>query len=468
MECGPRKDSADRPIISEADLAPGGKLAERVEAAARVEHERWWDERRQQGWVFGERENADKKIHPDLREWEKLSGPTREKDADVIRAIPRFLASAGYCVMPDPDPIRLLDAVLGARVNRRDFDMDDGPDREVLAQFPVLLEALDWLHEKVGAPWRAADLAALANRSTHGKFTQVAVFFGTAAIVLAIVQLGLKLTWPSLAETAGLLELIVVFFSAAAVLTGLRAKRDHQWLGQRHKAERLRILKFQALARPELWAGDKEGWQKWISDKVNELANVTGIETMKRWAGSDNVDEPQSLAGPANAPAYAARVLAVYYRHKRLDCQAAYFHDKGIQAAQHWTHYLPHFQFRLFAATIGCVIIHLVADIIAKSIEGNPAVAHRLETVAVWGVVFAAVLPVLGAGGRTYTAAFELARKARTFAAKHKAMQRASQQLDENAEDLDAVFRRIARDEAFLEQEHRDWLRLLLDVEWFL
>ena len=80
----------------------------------------------------------------------------------------------------------------------------------------------------------------------------------------------------------------------------------------------------------------------------------------------------------------------------------------------------------------------------------------------------AAVLPVAGIGVRAWSAAFELSRKARSFAAKHRAMESAATRLGDGADPLPVILAHLQSDELFLEQEHREWLRLLLDAEWFL
>ena len=94
--------------------------------------------------------------------------------------------------------------------------------------------------------------------------------------------------------------------------------------------------------------------------------------------------------------------------------------------------------------------------------------ARAWELASLWGIVVATVLPVAGIGVRAWSAAFELARKARSFEAKHQAMQKAIARLGKGEDELPAILAHLQHDELFLEQEHREWLRLLLDAEWFL
>jgi hypothetical protein len=68
---------------------------EDVELMARVEHERWVDERVAAGWSAGARDD-DRQVHPGLVPWSDLPETEREKDRDVVRLIPALLAEAGY------------------------------------------------------------------------------------------------------------------------------------------------------------------------------------------------------------------------------------------------------------------------------------------------------------------------------------------------------------------------------------
>jgi len=374
---------------------------------------------------------------------------------------------------PPPDPLPLLNAGLEAAAKFRelggDFDMEDGPEANLLAPFPELHAALTWLGENVTAPWRAADTAALGHQDKHEKLAKTAILAGTAAIVLAVLQLALKLSLPGFAALAAWVEGVTVLAGVAAVAVGLLAKFDHQWLGQRHKAERLRMLKFQSLGRSDLWRGNLTRWQQWVRDRITELEGVEDIQQMEKWSGHDDPDPLED--GPAVAPHGDATniscALAIYYRYKRLKSQAAYFKSKGDVARGNWALRCHQLQLPLFFASICCVLLHFCADVVASHVEDGAA-AHVWEMVALWGIVLAAVLPVIGVGVRTYSSAFELSRKARSFEGKHQAMLRAAVRLEPCEKDLSSVLAQIHRNEALFELEHREWLRLLLDVEWFL
>jgi hypothetical protein len=73
--------------------------AEEVELMARLEHDRWLVERQAQGWKFvpGPKD-IDRKTSPYMVRWEELPEDIREYDRNTVRAMPLFLAGAGFRV----------------------------------------------------------------------------------------------------------------------------------------------------------------------------------------------------------------------------------------------------------------------------------------------------------------------------------------------------------------------------------
>ncbi len=72
---------------------------EEVERMAVLEHERWCEERRRQGWTYAPgAKDIKKKTSPYLVPWEKLAEDIKEYDRNVARGMPVFLARAGFQV----------------------------------------------------------------------------------------------------------------------------------------------------------------------------------------------------------------------------------------------------------------------------------------------------------------------------------------------------------------------------------
>ena len=65
-----------------------------IEAMARMEHDRWCEERRSAGYTYAPGPKTDT-THPDLVPYDDLSEEDKEKDRDMVRGLPRFLARAG-------------------------------------------------------------------------------------------------------------------------------------------------------------------------------------------------------------------------------------------------------------------------------------------------------------------------------------------------------------------------------------
>lgn len=92
-----RSDGDDGP--TEFQFSP-----EEVELLAQMEHDRWEEERRSAGWVYGPTKDVETKRSPYLIPWEDLSEEVRDLDRDTVSGIPRFLAQLGFVVARRGDP----------------------------------------------------------------------------------------------------------------------------------------------------------------------------------------------------------------------------------------------------------------------------------------------------------------------------------------------------------------------------
>lgn len=70
-----------------------------VEALARREHERWAEERRRDGWRWGERRDDAARTNPLLVPWDELSEADRERNRQAVRELPATLARAGFDIV---------------------------------------------------------------------------------------------------------------------------------------------------------------------------------------------------------------------------------------------------------------------------------------------------------------------------------------------------------------------------------
>ncbi len=67
-----------------------------LEDLARHEHARWMRARLEDGWTYGVPTNRKRKISEDLKPWEQLDEPARDKDRNAVRELPDMLALAGF------------------------------------------------------------------------------------------------------------------------------------------------------------------------------------------------------------------------------------------------------------------------------------------------------------------------------------------------------------------------------------
>ena len=75
------------------------KGEEDLELLSKMEHERWMNVKLKTGWVFAQETNKLKKQHSALVPWEDLPETEKDKDRDLVRAIPQLLTEIGYTVV---------------------------------------------------------------------------------------------------------------------------------------------------------------------------------------------------------------------------------------------------------------------------------------------------------------------------------------------------------------------------------
>lgn len=72
-----------------------------VEKLAKMEHERWMEDKERQDWTRGERDEV-RKTHPDMVPWEELSEEARNKDRNAVRHLPALVAKVGFDIRRKP------------------------------------------------------------------------------------------------------------------------------------------------------------------------------------------------------------------------------------------------------------------------------------------------------------------------------------------------------------------------------
>ena len=345
------------------------------------------------------------------------------------------------------------------------MDMDNGTGRGEFDGVPELHEVLSALNELLLPVYAQADRAALKHQKLHRRLTIISVVCGTVAVVLAVAQLGLVQLSSALAEHVGWIrisELLAVVFGLLSVSLGIIATTQTSWLRERHKAERCRLLKFRFLAHRALWCQGMSGIEVWRQELRREIEHIQAIdrEAVKAWADADTPSHaPPPISTCALSPR-ALRALVDYYTEKRVAFQSAYFYERSQQyeGRDRKLRLLPA---ACFFLSVTFALFHSLVDLVWNGQRGS----HYIST---WLILLAACLPVIGGGVRTYRSAHEFARSASLFHAKHHNLEDLKKELEHaDTNNPDAIMRLICKCEDYLEREHREWLWLMIEAEWF-
>jgi hypothetical protein len=86
-------------LPARGDKSPGKFSDDEIEKLAKMEHERWMQQKLDAGWKYARRTNKLRRLHKDLVPWHDLSHDEQEKDRVLVRGIPRILEKAGYTMV---------------------------------------------------------------------------------------------------------------------------------------------------------------------------------------------------------------------------------------------------------------------------------------------------------------------------------------------------------------------------------
>jgi hypothetical protein len=181
-------------------------------------------------------------------------------------------------------------------------------------------------------------------------------------------------------------------------------------------------------------------------------------------------------------PRQTLRSLVEYYLSKRLNPQKEYLANRAQRNEHALLNALPAW---LFFISVGAVFVKYFVEIAQHAYGETPPVpgteAARASLTIFLAAVGAASLPVFSAGVRSFRAAFEFSRNRSRFQAAHDALSRLEESLvhdslellgsrtghSDGPVDAYAVISDLWWCEHILESEHREWLRLMYETEWF-
>lgn len=373
---------------------------------------------------------------------------------------------------------------------RHDFAADEMFDgEEDLAAPGRLGEFLRYCEGRILRPYEDADRRALHNQWAYRFVILAAAVLTTATLV--VTTLNTVFSEASARTTAFLwTELAFALASAAIVAVGLKGRWQKKWLLDRYRAERYRLAKFELVTSAEFWARGSEDWRPQLDSLIDGIAGLDD-DSLDDEARQERIARLPSLADSAAVPADdLGRVLA-YYKRRRLAVQINYFARVARRKRSVWllSFWLP----AVFFTSMICVAGHLVLELLVRSRASSPSEAREAISRAL--LFLSLMLPLLFAGMRLRHTANEVARNQNRSIARREGLLEIARRIGGVPEDLlvqitetlrqpspgtlvlstrvagppDAafVFSHLALAEQILEADQREWLRLMLDAEWF-
>jgi hypothetical protein len=251
------------------------------------------------------------------------------------------------------------------------------------------------------------------------------------------------------------LEVVCVVAAAAFVVVGLVLSYLKIWLVWRSRAEAYRQLKFRLLVRPGFWAGQEPpqgDWQAWFG---RQLQAVHGLDRHQLEPRSREEPLGDLAEAPAKTGIAAAdlRALVDYYVRRRLAAQIDYFEGRASRKS-FWDN--PRMLPLFFFGGVACAVAHVILH------EGAASFVF---------LALSLFAPITWAAIRTWRSANEFTRNAARSKAKHTALTRYRDAIlavsGADSPDAARIFQLLALSEALLVSEQREWLRLMLDAEWY-
>jgi hypothetical protein len=269
-------------------------------------------------------------------------------------------------------------------------------------------------------------------------------------------------------------------------------------------------LKYHLLVKVDLWSQSLSKADEWIKAEMKKIASLAGKNGLHE-AVKQSVPHGPFLAPGARLSSTSLRQLMEYYLTKRLNPQKEYLANRAQRNEHRILDRLPAW---LFFASVAAVVLKFFGDVphvfFASPEDTGPKwFADLHEASILLTVLGAASLPVLAAGVRTWRAAFEFSRNKSRFQAAHGALaeleerivhdgmdalsavqaspalqvtlrreetsnsSEVSLSIERRGDDRDAevdafsMVRYLWWCEHILESEHREWLRLMYETEWF-
>ena len=348
----------------------------------------------------------------------------------------------------------------------------------------------------------AYDRQAQVQQIWHQGMVIFAAITGTAAVLLAILQMARAELFRAIFAVFEYGELVAAVAALVAVAVGLSIRFHTRWQLLRMKAEQYRFVKFHMVLHALAWlartpAKREEDLRTLLEgihtlDKHNAHEWSLGVFSLVR-------DDPAVIT---SADGNLADDIIRYMRVRRIGWQRQYFVRQAHRRreSERKTKMIPPVCFFL---SIVCALVHFgggfvehheekqaagsanhqgasAAPVVKAEVKSPHSDTTLLARILTACMIGAAAFPVFGAMIRTIRTAFEFGRNANRFEGVARILGNVEDQLGAAASAqpdtmtpaekmaLPAVQLELLREaEVVLQNESRSWMRLMIEAEWF-
>jgi len=348
------------------------------------------------------------------------------------------------------------------------------------------------------------DQEAIRLQKRLRRVVRVSAVAGTAAVVLAILQL--RFANQQLGKLPDLvlvtMEVACLIAASISIFQGLRLSVDHRWREFRFKAEQYRMLKFRFLHSAVKWReATEEQRTEHLQTHITQIHSANR-QSIKEWIHWKQEFLPELVRPETHPDEKLAKDITRYFSERRLNPQQEYFQRRGheLHIAERRVRWIGP---TCFFASVLLALVHAAFHIehlypirtaseseevhseVAKSTVDNtdkklatqlthpPAKKadqnyghHANPPWLLMLALVAAILPVVAAGVRTWRGAFEFGRNSLRFESMAHHLGHLLKEL-ESADTPEKKLAILRRGEYAMESEHRSWMRLMMEAEWF-
>ncbi len=340
-----------------------------------------------------------------------------------------------------------------------DHDHWDLKDNEAdLLKWPKLRGILLILRETLTPIHLDADRDAQRQQKMHSFVIAIVAIFGTLAVICAIFEL--SDLFSSYRYFLSRLEVLSAVIALIGVGVGIYMALHPHWLLNRFLSEQCRFVKFQYILNPAAWYNRPDHEVRSELQEILQNLRSKDRRLIRQWVTWQLSIAKRFQAAPAGIPEDVMREIRQYYMAKRLTYQFAYFHTQAKKRMR-WETWTRFFSPVCFFLSILAAFAHFIFELLSH--EDHDSSLHTLAAIC---VLLAASLPVLAMGVRTVRTAHEFGRNHLRFEGMAHFLCDTLTQV-EGEQSPAAVFAHFKDAESALESEHRAWLRLMLEAEWF-